>query len=432
MIAIAMIGLPAASLFAAGEQEQDAEDGPVEVDDVEIDVWHSLSEAAGAEDFERYVEEFNESQDDITVNVSYQGGYTDTLRAAESAVADDNPPNVSMFEQTRGAGFVDAEALVPIGPLVDADPELDLDDFFERLLGTVTIDDEVWGIPYNTSTPIIYYNRDMFREAGLDPDEDVPETWDELLEIGPEFAEYNDDDELEQWAFGLRTNPGWMFDAWLGQAGGQFLSDDGEEWVFNNDAGVEMAEYWLTLVEEDVAVPMDTGTTYDEFFAGNQAMVFQSTATLESYFDQADFDIGAAPLWSGEEEYAPIGGANFYIFDVDDPELHQASYEFLKWIVRERGYDFAAATGYHAPLRETVESDRMQERFEERPEAEITYDQLESYASPRTLVPFWGEVHNLQTLVSEEILLDGTDPQESLDDAVEEANRLLRVYGIGR
>lgn len=429
-----MILLPIAvsSVFAEGQGEQATEVDIDEVEDVEIDVWHSLSENYGAPEFEGYVEEFNEAYDNITVNVSYQGGYTDTLRAAESALADGNPPNISMFEQTRGAGFVDAEAILPVGPLAENDPDVSLDDFFDRLLGTVRIDGEIWGIPWNTSTPLLYYNADMFREAGLDPEDDFPETWDELLEIGPEFAEYSDSGELEQWAFGLRTNPGWMFDAWLGQAGGQFLSDEGDEFVFNNDSAVDMAEFWLTLVDEDIAVPMDTGTTYDEFFAGNQAIVFQSTALLEDYLERADFDIRVAPLWEGEQGYAPIGGANFYIFDVEDAEKHQASWEFLTWLTEEKGADFSTATGYHAPRVDTVESSEMQERFEDRPEARITYDQLESVAEPRTLVPFWGEVHNLLTVASEQILLDDVDPQTALDDAVEEADRLLRVYGVGR
>ena len=412
------------SLFAGGEAEAVEE----VTEEIELEVWHSLSEDYGAPEFEQFTREFSEQHELIDINVVYQGGYTDTLRAAESALAAGSPPHISMFEQTRGAGFVDAGAIVPLDDIIAADPDVDIDDYFERLLGTTTIDGQVWGIPYNTSTPLIYYNRDMFREVGLDPDTDVPTTWNELREIGEHFVEY-DNGELVRWAFGLRTNPGWMFDAFLRQAGGQFLSDDGSEFVFNSEAGVEMMEYWLELRDSGVGLEMGTGSTYDEFFAGNQAMVFQSTALLESYFDLAEFDLGVAPLWEHHDAYAPIGGANFYIFDHDDPQVHQAAWEFLKWVTNpEQGAVFGASTGYHAPHQGSLDTDIMVDRFEERPEAQITYDQLFEYAGARTLVPFWGEVHDLMTVATEQVLLEDRDPQAALDEAVEEANRLLEVY----
>lgn len=395
----------------------------------EIEVWFSLSQDYGQPEFQEFVDEFNAQQDEVQVEAVYTGGYTDTLRRAEAALASGNPPEISMFEQTRGAGFVDAGAILPLGDLLDEDPEVDRDDFFERLMSTCRIDGQLWCIPYNTSTPLIYYNADMFREVGLDPEEDVPTTWQELLEIGPEFAQEGAGGELERWAFGLRTNPGWMFDAWLGQAGGSFLNEEGDEFVFNNEQALAMTDFWQEMIEQDVAVPMGTSQTYDEFFAGNQAMVFQSTALLESYLEQADFDIGVAPLWCGEECYAPIGGANFYIFDVGDEERHQAAWTFLKWATSpEMGARFSAATGYHAPRVDSLETSIMEERFEERPEARVTYEQMREHGNARTLVPFWGEVHNLLTVATEQMLLEGVPPQQALDEAVAEANRLLEVF----
>lgn len=395
----------------------------------EIEVWFSLSQDYGQPEFHEFVEEFNQQHDDIQVEAVYTGGYTDTLRRAEAALASGNPPEISMFEQTRGAGFVDAGAILPLDDLLAQDPEVSEDDFFERLMTTCTIDGQIWCIPYNTSTPLIYYNADMFREVGLDPEEDVPSTWEELLEVGEQFAVEGSGGELERWAFGMRTNPGWMFDAWLGQAGGSFLNEERDEFIFNNEDALQMTDFWQEMIDRDVAVPMGTSQTYDEFFAGNQAMVFQSTALLESYLEQADFDIGVAPLWCGDECYAPIGGANFYIFDVGDEERHQAAWTFLKWVTSpEMGARFSAATGYHAPRVESLETDIMQQRFEERPEARVTYDQMREHGNARTLVPFWGEVHNLLTVATEQMLLEDVPPQQALDEAVEEANRLLDVF----
>jgi len=81
-----------------------------------------------------------------------------------------------------------------------------------------------------------------------------------------------------------------------------------------------------------------------------------------------------------------------------------------------------------APRRSSLDTATLQAVFEELPEAHITYEQAESHGYPRTLVPFWGEVHNQLTLVTERVLLNGEAPQVALDEAVEEANRLLEVY----
>lgn len=397
----------------------------------EIEVWFSLSQDYGQPEFHEFVEEFNQQHDDIQVEAVYTGGYTDTLRRAEAALASGNPPEISMFEQTRGAGFVDAGAILPLDDLLAQDPEVSEDDFFERLMTTCTIDGQIWCIPYNTSTPLIYYNADMFREVGLDPETDVPETWDELLEVGPEFIVPDEDGDgvPERWAFGLRTNPGWMFDAFLGQAGGWYLNEEGTEFVFNDEHGMRMFDFWQTLIDDQVAVAMGTSQTYDAFFAGNQAMVFQSTALLESYLEQADFDIGVAPLWCAEECHAPIGGANFYIFDQANEEVHDAAWTFLKWVTSpEMGARFSAATGYHAPREASLDTEIMQERFEQRPEARVTYEQMREHGQGRALVPFWGEVHNLLTVATEQVLLEGVDPQQALDEAVAEANRLLEIF----
>lgn len=408
-------------LFAAGTQETATE----LTREVDLEIWHSLSESFGAPQFEDLVRRFDEEHELINATTVYQGGYTDTLRAAEAALAGGAPPAISMFEQTRGAGFVDAGAILPLDDLIANDPDVDAGDFFPRLMSTVTIDGQIWGIPYNTSTPLIYYNRDMFREAGLDPDTDFPTTWDELLEVGREFVA-RENGELVQWAFGLPTAPGWMFDAFLGQAGGSFLNDDGSEFVFNSSHAVEMMEFWLTLRDEGVGLP---GAGTDDFFAGNQAMVYQSTAVLENMFENATFDLGVAPMWGHHQRAVPIGGANFYIFDQGDDQIHLAAWEFLKWVTApERATEFAIATGYHAPRIDTLDTPAMRQRFEDRPEARITYDQLETSANARTLVPFWGEIHALMTVATQQVLLEDRDPQAALDEAVDEANRLLAAY----
>lgn len=392
-----------------------------------IEVWYSLSNTYGAPEFEAFAEEFNATHPDITVDVVYSGGYDDTLKKAQAAVAAGKAPDVIMLEQTRGAGFVDAQSVIPLEPFIAADPDFNQDDVFGPLLDTCTLQGQLYCMPYNTSTPLVYYNGDLFREAGLDPEADFPETWDELLEVGPKLLKTNAQGEPEQWALGLATAPGWLFDAWLGQAGGRYLNDDGDEFVFNDEHGVRVLEFWHELI--DAGAAKVSGSQTDDFYSGRQAMIMASTATLESRFNTAEFDLQVAPLWCGVECYAPIGGANLYLMDTGDEARNEAAWEFLSWITNaENTASFAAATGYMAPRQSALETETMRERFESRPEARVTYDQMASHGYPRTLVPFWGDVHSQLTELTERALLNNEDAQTVLDDAAEEANRLLAVY----
>jgi sn-glycerol 3-phosphate transport system substrate-binding protein len=388
---------------------------------VQIEVWHSLSSSFGAPQIESFIAQFNEEQSEIEVNLVYAGGYTDALVKGQAAVAAGVAPNVSMFEQTRGAGFVDAGAILSLNDRLDSTPDLSLDNFFERLLATCDYDGTLYCIPYNTSTPVLYYNKDLFAEAGLDP-EAPPTTWDEYLRFGDAISQLGDD----RWGIGVTTRPGWLFDAFLGQAGGRYLNEDGA-FAFNGQPALDMLAFWQQIIDSGAGKASTSQT--EDFFNGNQAMLLASTAQLTNYFGRATFDLGVGQLPCNVECYAPIGGANFYLLDTGTDEQKDAAWTFLTWLIKpERLAEFAVATGYMAAQKSALETPLLMERLAELPAARVTYDQMESHGYPRTLVPFWGEVHAQLTLIAEEVLLGGADPQATLDSAVEEANRLLEVY----
>lgn len=388
----------------------------------QIEVWHSLSDTYGAPQMEGFVTQFNSEHPDIKVSLVYAGDYTDALRKAQAAVAAGKAPNLAMFEQTRGAGFVDAGAVLPLNDRLDSASGISRDAMFERLLDTCTYGDVLYCLPYNTSTPVLYYNKDLFSEAGLDP-EAPPTTWEELLAAGEAISQLGG----ERWGIGVSTSPGWLFDAFLGQAGGRYLNEEGTAFVFNSQPALDVFAFWQQLIDSGAGKTSDSQT--EDFFNGNQAMILNSTATLASYAERADFNLGVAPLPCNVECYAPIGGGNFYMLDTGTDAQKDATWTFLEWLMEpDRLAEFAAATGYMAAVRSALETPTLSERFSELPAARVTYEQMDAYGHPRTLVPFWGEVHSLLTTTTEEVLLGGTDPQTALDAAVEEANRLLEVY----
>ncbi len=397
----------------------------VDADVIEIDVWHSMSSGYGLEFIEDIGDEFNEMQDDIEVNIVYSGGYQETLEGAQAALAAGDPPNVSMFEQSRGAAFVDAEAVLSLEPFFEEDDSVDLDDFFPELMATSTYEGTVYGIPYNTSTPLLYYNKEMFEEAGL---EGPPEDWDEILEYSQILQ-----DELG--VYGIDFYPwGWLFEAWTGQAGARVLNEDLTEFTLNSPEAVEAMEFTQDLVHEYGVATYGSGAEgYDNFFGENLAMTQRSTAALESNRESADFDMGVAITPAGPAgHYVPFGGGNFFMFDTGTEEEQQASWEFLKFIIEAENWaEFAASTGYMAAHEEAYNHEILQERFEEVPEARLTYDQIED-GHPRPQVPFWGEIHSELGWLFDRMFAEQADVQESLDQIKELGDRLIDVYGLGR
>lgn len=390
----------------------------------EISVWHSMSSGYGQEFIEEKTDEFNENHEDIEVEIVYSGGYQETLQGAQSALAAGDPPNVSMFEQSRGAAFVDAEALEPLEPYFEKTEDLSFDDFFPAVRETAIYNDTIYGIPYNTSTPLLYYNKELFEEAGL---EEPPETWDDLLDYS-----YTLKEELDVYGIDFYSW-GWMFEAWIGQNGAEILNEDKTEFVFNSPEAVEAMEFTQDMVHEhDVAVYGTGGEGYDMFFAEELAMIQRSTAALQSNLESADFELGVAVQPYNTEKSVPIGGANFFMFDTGTQEEKDASWEFLTYLIEAENFaEFAIETGYMAAKNDAYESEKLQQYFEEEPRAHVTYDQLD-YAQPRPKVPFWGEVHSELGWLFDEMFAEQADVGESLDSVVETGNRLMGVYGLSQ
>lgn len=389
----------------------------------EISVWHSMSSGYGQEFIEEKTEEFNEMQDDIEVDIVYSGGYQETLQGAQAALAAGDPPNVSMFEQSRGAAFVDARALEPLGPYFEKTEGLSFDDFFPAVRETAIYNDTIYGIPYNTSTPLLYYNKELFEEAGL---EGPPETWDDLLDYS-----YTLKEELDVYGIDFYSW-GWLFEAWIGQNGARIMNEEGTEFVFNSPEAVEAMEFTQDMVHEhDVAVYGSGGEGYDMFFSEQLAMVQRSTAALQSNLESADFEMGVAVQPYNTERYVPIGGANFFMFDTGTQEEKDASWEFLTYLIEAENFaEFAIETGYMAAKYDAYESEMLQEHFENEPRAHVTYEQLD-YAHPRPQVPFWGEIHSELGWLFDQMFTEQADVEEALDEVVETGDRLMRVYDMG-
>lgn len=363
--------------------------GPAGASQVKVMLWHSLDERTGAPEFEQICKDFNDTHPHIQLEVQYAGSYGKALEKMQVAWAGGVAPNIAMLEQTRNTIFYYFGGLLKLDDFINGLNGIDLNDFSQSMLGSVTYDGSIYGLPYNTSTPLIYYNKDLFMLSGLAPV--APKTWNEILEFSRKIAKDKDGDGRTD-VFGIDFYAwGWLFEAWIGQNGARVLNDSLTAFTLNSPEAVEAMQFTQDLVHKYNVAYYAGESGYNLFWTNRLAMGERSTASLADNISKSQglFDMGVAPLACNKECYAPIGGGNLVLFNTGSDAQKEAAWEVLKFITStEQLARFSASTGYMAARRSSFNHPILRECFATEPRYRATYEQMEvAYSRPK--VPFW-------------------------------------------
>lgn len=383
---------------------------------VHITVWHALS-AEKSDIFAGIAQGFFQANPDIEVDIIRIGSYTEIFDKVQVAYAGGAAPNIAMFEQARTQSMAENGALLPLDSFLAADG-IRTDDFYPALLDFVTLDRDgkIYGIPYNTSTLVNYYNRDLFESSGLGLN--APKTWQEYANASIRIArDRNGDGKQDVWGMDLYSM-GWQFENWLGQNGARVLSPDGKRFTLNSPEAVEAMAFLQDLIYyRRVGVALSQSKGYDLFWNSQLGMAARSTATVKAneLLAKDKFNMGIAAMPCNKECYVSIGGANFSLLKTGTPEEQKAAWKFLSYMSSTDALaQFAASSGYMAARRSSVQSKRMRSVFAEDPFMSITYLQLE-YAHPRPKVPMGNLYDNELTAAYKPLFSEGRNPKTVLD-----------------
>ncbi len=375
------------------------------------------------------VAEFQSEHPDIRVNAIYAGNYDDTRVRALAALAAGEPAQLSVLFSIDLYELIEQDAIVAFDDIVETDEERDwLSSFYPGLMANAITDDKTWGIPFQRSTIVMYWNKDAFAEAGLDP-ETPPQNWDEQVEIGKALSKADG----SQWGLMVPSTgyPYWMFQAFALQNGIELMSGDGDATYFDDPAVVEALEYWVSLSREHGIMPTGTvewGTLRQNFLEGRAAMMWHTTGNLTAVRDGAGFDFGVAMLPAKERRGSPTGGGNFYIFKQSSPEEQRAALTFIRWMTDpERAAAWSIATGYMGVSPASYETEVLQAYVSEFPPAAVARDQLE-YSVAELSTYEGGRVREALNNAIQSALTGSKTPAEALAEAQATAERLLRPY----
>lgn len=373
------------------------------------------------------VAKFEEQNPDISVNAIYAGNYDDTRIKALAALESGEPAQLAVMFSIDAYDLIEQDLIVPFGSVIETEEEKAwLDGFYPALMANGQIEGQTWGVPFQRSTIVAYYNKDMFRAAGLDP-EKAPTTWDEMVEMGKKLTT-EDHHGLMIPSTGY---PYWMFQALAIQNGKELMSNDGLTTNFDDPKVVDTLEFWKSLSTEHGIMPEGTvewGTLRQAFLEGETAMMWHSTGNLTAVKNNATFDFGVAMLPGKERLGSPTGGGNFYLFKDSTDEEKQAALELIKFMTApEQAAEWSIATGYMGVSPAAYETEALKAYTAEFPPALVARDQLEHAVAEFSTFET-ARVRDGLNAAIQSALTGDKSAQEALSEAQAAAERQLRAY----
>lgn len=379
------------------------------------------------------IADFESSHPDIDVNAIYAGNYNDARVKSLAALQSGEPAQLAVMFSIDVHELRDLDAIVPFDEVVTTAADRQwLDSFYPALMENGIVEGQTWGVPFQRSTIVMYYNKDLFRAAGLDP-EQPPQNWDELVEYGKALTEVDDNGQVTQWGAMIPSTgyPYWMFGALAKQNGEVLMNQAGTETYFNNPGVVEALEYWQSLSVEHQIMPTGTiewGTLRQNFLDQTTAIMWHSTGNLTAVKDSADFDFGVAMLPAHEERGSPTGGGNFYLFKDATDEERAAALQLVQFMTSpERAAQWSIATGYMGVSPAAYNTPELQTYVEEFSPALVARDQLE-FATAEFSTHQSGRVRKFLDDAIQATLTGQQTAEDALNDAQSQADRILRRY----
>ena len=380
-----------------------------------------------------YAAAFEKENPGIRVKPIYSGTYQESIVKALTANKAGEPPVVSVLLSTDMYSLIDEDAIAPWDELIKTDADRAwLKSFFPGFMENSQTGGKTWGIPFQRSTIVLYWNKEAFKEAGLDPNK-APASWAEMTDFARKLTKKDASGNASQWGVQVPSSgfPYWLFQGFTTQNNVLLMNKDGTQTHYDDPAVVEALQYWVDLSKKHgVMQPgiIEWGTTPKDFFERKTAMMWTTTGNLTNVRANAKFDFGVAMLPAGKRRGTPTGGGNFYLFKKSSPQQREAAARFVKWITSpERAAQWGIDTGYVAVRGDAWDTAEMKKYVQGFPQAAVARDQLQ-YAVAEL------STHENQRVTKAlndglQAALTGTKTAEAaMKDAQREAERILKPY----
>lgn len=381
---------------------------------------------------ESMTNEFMEAHPDIKVTPIYAGTYRDTITKALTALRGGEPPHMAVLLSTDMYTLIDENAIVPYDDILPAEEMAFTRDYFPGFMSNSQTGGKTWGIPFQRSTIVMYWNKDAFKKAGLDPNH-APATWEELVEAGKKLTKRDANGNVTQWGVAIPSTgyPYWMLQSLAIQNGLELMNDEGTETYFDDPRAIEALQFLVDLAQKYQISPegtVDWSTSPRDFFEQKNAIMYTTTGNLTNVRTNAKFPFGVGMLPAKARPGSPTGGGNFYIFKNTTDAERQAAVTFIRWMTdTDRAAQWGIETGYVATRPDAWKTPEMKEYVKGFPYAAVARDQL-AYGVAELSTHANQRVTKALDDAIQAALNGSKTPEEALQDAQKQAERILRRY----
>lgn len=340
--------------------------------------WHSMSGENG-QVVDRLVTSFNAAHKDIKVEAVFQGSYFDSLTKLKASIGSNLGPTMMQVYDIGTRYMIDSKAITPIQNFVDQD-KYDMSQMDEAVLNYYRVANTLYSMPFNTSNPILYYNKDLFKAAGLNPDK-PPVLYTDLTQVAKKVTR----EGVVGAYFGTHS---WYMEQLIANQGAELVNlgngRDGiaTEWQLNGEAGVKALTWWKGLIDSKAAI--HSAGKSDEskkmFAEGKVAMIFDTTAGLRDILDSVagKFEVGTGFFPKPAEGVGGVvvSGASNWILNSKSDAEQQAAWAFMKYLSEpEQQAFFHVNTGYFPITEKAYELPIVQDNMKQYPQFKTAIDQ---------------------------------------------------------
>ncbi len=421
----------------SGAEEVEMADAS-EVDGTEISFWHSMGGVNG-QAIDTLVKKFNdENEYGITVKAQYQGEYDDSLNKLKSSQIGNMGADLVQVYEIGTRFMIESGWITPMQQMIDAD-NYDLSQIEPNLAAYYTIDDQLYSMPFNSSTPIMYYNKEMFKKAGIT---EIPDSLEGIEAIGEKLL--NEGGAGQVISLGIY---GWFFEQFIGKQGleyannGNGRTEPATAVAFDeNGAAENILTAWKSLYDKGYAPNVGKGgdAGLADFSAGKSAITLGSTASLKQILQDVNgkFEVGTAyfpKVKSTDEGGVSIGGASLWALNNNDPKKTRATWEFVKFLISPESQAYwNAQTGYFPVTTAAQEEPVFKENVEKYPQFQTAIDQLHD-SSPEYVGALLSVFPEARATVESEIenLLNGNaDVEKTVKNMADAINKSIEEYNL--
>jgi sn-glycerol 3-phosphate transport system substrate-binding protein len=411
---------------------------------VEITLWHWMPRANETA-LQGLVDSFNSSQTDVKVSLVNQIDWEATFQKYKSGLGTGDLPDIVQLQESDQQQMIDTQTVLPASVCAKAD-KYSFSDFLPRVISYYTIDGTQYAMPFNTSGPVLYYNKKAFSAAGLDPDS-PPKTLDDVRSAAEKLKANGVEAPL-----GLKTDPIFV-EQWTAQDNRLFANNGNgrksraTKAVFGGAGGLKIFSWMDGMVKDGLAATnADLGNSiYDDLLgirSGSHAMAFDTSAalgTIKTILDAGDdpnIELGVAPFPSpgapGRGGVFNQGGEMFMV-NKSSPAKQAAAWKFLKFLEQpENVTTWAIATGYIPIRKSSAASSQMQDYWAQNPGFKVAYDQLlsgkDTIATAGSVIGNNKGARDALRDAVNSMFLDGTSPKSAVKTAVDGATAAIDDY----